>query len=281
MPGERFSIAQVTPYAWEQHHEANRFVERLSDELCARGHRVVVIAPSDSRELVRESRATIKGLAEDPDAVFAGEGCVQVLGVGHSLSLQPPGRGGGASLPVDVSRTIETLLETTPFDFVHVHDPFAPSISSVALRHSWALNVGTFHAASEPALSRQVARRFTRFVLGRLDGRTASYAATRELVGRFFPGEYPVIRPGSDLAGDPTDVIDGPLGDGRPPGHEGAAGDAPAPGYDRWAGDVRTPGYDRRAGDDETQEDDRSPEILLSAEEERAAVRLFLRALRR
>ena len=49
---------QVTPYGWEQHHEVNRFVERLSDELCGRGHRVVVVAPSDNRELIRESRAT-------------------------------------------------------------------------------------------------------------------------------------------------------------------------------------------------------------------------------
>ncbi len=35
VPAERFTIAQVTPYGWEQHHEVNRFVERLSDELCS------------------------------------------------------------------------------------------------------------------------------------------------------------------------------------------------------------------------------------------------------
>ena len=62
---ERFSIAQVTPYGWEQHHEVNRFVERLADELCSRGHRIVVVAPSDNRELIRESRAAIKRCAED------------------------------------------------------------------------------------------------------------------------------------------------------------------------------------------------------------------------
>ena len=27
-----YSIAQVTPWPWEQHHEVNRFVERLSDD---------------------------------------------------------------------------------------------------------------------------------------------------------------------------------------------------------------------------------------------------------
>ena len=54
------------PYPWEQHHEVNRFVERLSDELCRRGHRVVVVAPSDSRELVREGRAKVKALQLGP-----------------------------------------------------------------------------------------------------------------------------------------------------------------------------------------------------------------------
>ena len=101
MADERFSIAQVTPYAWEQHHEVNRFVEHLSDELCARGHRVVVVAPSDSRELIRESRTRIKRLADDPEAVFAdGAGCASVLAVGQSVPARR--RGGSLSLPVDV-----------------------------------------------------------------------------------------------------------------------------------------------------------------------------------
>jgi len=70
VPAERYSFAQVTPYAWEQHHEVNRFVERLSDELCGRGHRVAVVAPSESRELIRESRARIKRIVDDPDAAL-------------------------------------------------------------------------------------------------------------------------------------------------------------------------------------------------------------------
>jgi predicted metal-dependent phosphoesterase TrpH/glycosyltransferase involved in cell wall biosynthesis len=201
VPQERFSIAQVTPYGWEQHHEVNRFVERLSDELCSRGHRIVVVAPSDNRELIRESRATVKRCAEDPDCVFAGEGCAQVLGVGQSLSAR---RAGPLSVPLDVSRTIEDLLDHARFDFVHVHEPFAPSASSVALRHSRALNIGTFHSTTERVLSTQVARKLVELVFGRLDGRTASYDVTKELVARFFPGEYRVIRPGAELAPRPV-----------------------------------------------------------------------------
>ena len=83
------------------------------------------------------------------------------------------------ALPVDVSRTIEDLLTILPLDICHVHEPFAPSTSSAALRHSRALNVGTFHAPTERLLSTQVARKVVQLVLGRLDARTASFDATR------------------------------------------------------------------------------------------------------
>ena len=194
MPRESFSIAQVTPWPWEQHHEVNRFVERLSAELSARGHRVVVVAPSDSRELVREGRAKVAALAGNPDAIFDEPGSTSVLAVGQSLPFR---RGGSVSLPLDVSRTLEDLLDRAELDFVHVHEPFAPSASSAALRHSHALNVGTFHATTERFVSTQVARRMVELLFGRLDGRSAAFAATRDLVARYFPGTYRVIRPGA------------------------------------------------------------------------------------
>ena len=65
----------------------NRYVERLSDELCRRGHRVLVVAPSDSREAIRESRALVKDCASDPDSIWPDEGCAQVLAVGQSLPV--------------------------------------------------------------------------------------------------------------------------------------------------------------------------------------------------
>ncbi|MGH2803566.1 MAG: glycosyltransferase family 4 protein, partial [Thermoleophilaceae bacterium] len=229
MAAERYSIAQVTPWPWEQHHEVNRFVERLSDELCQRGHRVVVVAPSDSRELVREGRAAVRRLRSDPEAVFAEPGCASLVAVGQSLPFR---RGGSVSLPLDVSRTLEDLLDRTELDFVHVHEPFAPSAASAALRHSRALNVGTFHSITERFVSTQVGRRVVELLFGRLDGRTASFAATRDMIERYFPGDYRVIRPGADLLHRP----------------DGGAG---------------------------------PPEIVFSAEEERGALRLFLRALRR
>ena len=49
MASERLTIAQVTPSAWEADDEVNEVVRRLSAELAARGHRVLVLAPTESR----------------------------------------------------------------------------------------------------------------------------------------------------------------------------------------------------------------------------------------
>ncbi|PZS13964.1 MAG: histidinol-phosphatase, partial [Solirubrobacterales bacterium] len=83
---------------------------------------------------------------------------------------------------------------------MHVHEPFAPSASSVALRHSQALSVGGFHAPTERIVSTQLARPLSRRLFERCDARTASYQATRELMARYFPGEYEVILPGAEAA---------------------------------------------------------------------------------
>ena len=204
---ERFSIAQVTPHAWEDEHEVNAFVGELAAELAERGHRVLVLAPSRSRELVRESRRLIRSAREAPESLFDPDGGVRVLGVGELLPLQR--RGGAPSPPADVARTIEEVLTLAPLDFVHVHEPFAPSASSVALRHSRALNVGSFHAPTERVLSTQVARRFVELFFGRLDARTASFGATKELMERIFPAHYRLLRPGA--AAVEREPHDGPI----------------------------------------------------------------------
>jgi glycosyltransferase involved in cell wall biosynthesis len=230
---ERLAIAQVTPFAWETPHEVNRAVARCAEELARRGHRVVVIAPSTSNALVRESRRAIHAARERPETLLepADGRTYRVLGVGEVLPFAPARRR-TASLPIDVARTIEQALAVAPLDVVHVHEPFAPSAASAALRHSRALNVGTFHAPTERVLSTQVARRVVELFLGRLDTRIASYAATRDLLQRWFPGDCRVILPGAD---------------------------APA----------------------EAAASNGSVKLVLVADEDRAAVRTFVRALRR
>ncbi|HEY5045606.1 MAG TPA: PHP domain-containing protein [Solirubrobacteraceae bacterium] len=216
---ERFSIAHVTPYPWEaRENEVNAYVERVTRELSARGHRVLILAPSRSQERVRASRKALRagrlstgrggggaggaGHGEN-ESLLEGTngGTPRVIAVGEVLDLQstarqtrtPPTRRRAPALPIDVARTIEELLSTVPLDFVHVHEPFAPSTANAALRHSRSLNVGSFHAPTERLLSTLVARRFVETFFGRLDARTASLPATAELMARHFPGEYRLL----------------------------------------------------------------------------------------
>ena len=92
---------------------------------------------------------------------------------------------------------VKKLLAATPFDIVHVHEPFAPSVSSAALRHSYSLNVATFHAPQERVLSTQVARPLVEIFFGRIDARTVTSAKTAELLQRYFPGSYQLVEPGA------------------------------------------------------------------------------------
>jgi glycosyltransferase involved in cell wall biosynthesis len=222
----------VTPFAWETPTDVGHNVRRVSEELARRGHRVLVITPSGSPQLVRASRRALRG---DPSAMLErADGEPLVLGVGEVLPFSPARRR-AASLPVDVARTIEEALQSLSLDVVHVHEPFAPSASSVALRNSRGLNVATFHEPTERTVSTQLGRPLSQLLFSRLDARIATYRATRELLQRYFPAEYRLIGPAAD-----------PI---RLPAESPSAGDRPL-------------------------------ELVMIAEEERAALRLFLRALR-
>jgi predicted metal-dependent phosphoesterase TrpH len=93
---------------------------------------------------------------------------------------------------------VKRLLASTPFDIVHVHEPFAPSVSSAALRHSYSLNVATFHAPQERVLSTQVARPLVEVFFGRIDARTVSSAETASLLEGYFPASYELVEPAGE-----------------------------------------------------------------------------------
>jgi predicted metal-dependent phosphoesterase TrpH/glycosyltransferase involved in cell wall biosynthesis len=237
VPEQRLAIAQVSPFAWETKTEIGEYVRLLSHELHRRGHRVLIIAPSNSSELVHESRKLLRSGQANAEALLArADAEPLVLGVGEVLPFSPTRRR-TASLPVDVARTIEEALTTLPLDLVHVHEPFAPSASSAALRNARALSVATFHNPTERLLSTQFGRQLSQLLFSRLDARIASYEATRILMDRYFPADYQVVLPAAEALRLPS----------GPAGPEG------------W---------------------DHPPNFVFPAEEERAALRTFLRALR-
>src|SRR4051794_14088695 len=195
---EPLAVAHVSPYAWEDPHGVNRHVDAVTEALAARGHRVLVIAPSHDTGLVKRSRRAIRAAETDGEELLPPPGERRILGVGEVLARNTRGR--SASLPLDVSRTIESALTAVPLDVVHVHEPWAPSASGAALRHSRALNVGTFHDPTQRHVQTQVARRVVELLFGRLDARVASFAATADLLQRHFPGPVQTVLPAADRA---------------------------------------------------------------------------------
>src|SRR5205807_148337 len=148
------SYLMKSPQNQRPDHQLGAHVRGLTAELSRRGHRVLVLAPSRSQELVRSSRRALRAARVGGSLLEGSDGGTpRVLAVGEVLDVPPSTRRRPSALPIDVARTVEEVLTTVELDFVHVHEPFAPSTSSAALRHSRALNVGSFHAQSERLLS--------------------------------------------------------------------------------------------------------------------------------
>jgi glycosyltransferase involved in cell wall biosynthesis len=189
------AIAHVTPFPWEDGHEVNLHIARVADELASRGHAVLIVAPSRATGRVRDGRRAIRS------GITPQEGAVEVVAVGEALGLttSPPTPRSRATLPIDVSRSVQQLFTETALDICHVHEPWAPSVASVALRHSRTLNVGTFHAPAERLVATQVARKLVELVFGRLDARLVSFEVTRDLLQRAFPADYEIVGPGADV----------------------------------------------------------------------------------
>ncbi|HEX6153837.1 MAG TPA: PHP domain-containing protein [Solirubrobacterales bacterium] len=99
-------------------------------------------------------------------------------------------RRGHEVLRISTGDPVKRMLKSRSPDIVHVHDPFAPSAPSAGLRHSFSLNVATFHAPQERVLSTQVARPLVEVFFGRIDARTVTRPETAELLERFFPASY-------------------------------------------------------------------------------------------
>lgn len=207
--GSSLSIVQFTPFPWSDRGGINEYTRRVSEELARRGHSVLIAAPSGGRGGITETKAALAELADDPEALFAPGEEPRVLSMGGGVKIPRAGKS-QAPVSVDMGNRVEALLGTGRFDIVHVHDPFVPGFSSTGLRHSFSLNVGTFHETHERPFATQFARPLLEIFFGRLDARTTSSKTSAKLLNRYFPGSYELTHPGIDPV-PPAQPEDGPL----------------------------------------------------------------------
>ena len=172
-------IALVSPYDLSVVGGVNSHIAPLAAHFRERGHDVRIVGPASGEPVMGDANVVVIGR---PVPVPASGSVVRI-------ALSPR-----------LSRPVKELLDREQFDVVHVHEPLMPFLPITFLRHSDAVNVGTFHAAKDGgnrlyAYSKRLLRRWFR----RLDGKIAVSPAAERLVGRYFPGYYNIIPNGIEL----------------------------------------------------------------------------------
>jgi len=164
-------------------HDTNEHVAGVADALRARGHAVVVLAPSSrSTELLAGRRALQTG---ELDGVVA---------ISRAVPVSPRAAVG---LPVGVRANVATALRRGDFDVVHGFDPALPGLSYVALLEARTTTAATFVDAERLGFPPRRNQRDR--LLARIDQLLATSDDVAERAAARFPGAYAVVPAGVDL----------------------------------------------------------------------------------
>ncbi len=171
-------IALVSPYDYAYPGGVQEHIRHLDRQLRAMGHEVWILAPSSGDSDVLEANV------------------IKVSG----MVVPVPFSGSIARIMVSprAYRRVKAILNAYCFDIIHIHEPMMPILPLAVLRHSKAVNVGTFHAYRESHPGYEYGKRLLEPFFNRLDGKIAVSPAARDLVAHYFPGEYVIIPNGID-----------------------------------------------------------------------------------
>ena len=189
-------IALVTPYDYPYPGGVTEHISSLDRIFRQWGHEVWVLAAS----------------SRDEDELDD-----NVLKVSGVVPLPSSGSVARISLSPRVYRRVKGILRDLAVDIVHLHEPMMPVLPLIVLRHSRAVNVGTFHAFRENSNpGYEYGKHLLQPFFDRLAAKVAVSEAARDAVARYFPGDYAVIPNGVDYerfaAVDPLPFCN----DGRP-----------------------------------------------------------------
>jgi predicted metal-dependent phosphoesterase TrpH len=177
-------ICLVTPHAWSVPHDTNEHVAGVADALRARGHAVVVLAPSSrSADLLAGRRALQSGTLDG------------VVAVSRAVPVSPRSAVG---TPIGVRASVATALRRGDFDLVHGFDPGVPGLSYVALLEAETSTVATF---VDPERLGFPPRRTQRDrLLARIDCLIATDDDVAARAAERFAGSYTVVPAGVDVS---------------------------------------------------------------------------------
>ncbi|AJC69662.1 glycosyltransferase family 4 protein [Trueperella pyogenes] len=172
-------------YSWDVHGGVQYHIRDLAKELIARGHDVSVIAPAENT----------------PPEDF-------VCPVGAAVPVRYNGSVARLSFGPRVNREVRRWLKEGEFDVLHVHEPFTPSVSMLALMSAECPVVSTFHTAMDHSRMLTLAAPFIVPILDKIQARIAVSAEARRTAVQHLGGDAWVIPNGvfvRDLQIDASD----------------------------------------------------------------------------
>ncbi|QHO90974.1 alpha-(1-2)-phosphatidylinositol mannosyltransferase [Actinomyces sp. 432] len=171
-------IGIVCPYSLDAHGGVQVHVMDLAQELMRRGHEVQVLAPA-SQDL------------ELPEWVTS---------AGDSIAIPYNGSVARLNFGAAVARRAHRWLSAGDFDLLHIHEPITPSVGMLALQASSGPVVGTFHAAMDRSLARELLSPVAVPLMEKLAARIAVSEEARRTLIQYHGGDAVVIPNGVDVA---------------------------------------------------------------------------------
>ncbi len=168
-------IAFVSPYDHAFHGGVTDHINKLAGQFKNWGHTVRVIAPCSAPQKITDEDFIPMGR---PVPVPSGG---SIARISFSIWLRP---------------RIKELLRKENFDVIHLHEPFAGSLTANVLSlaaSSNSVKIGTFHSYRGTRLYRVGAKRLAMPYFRKLQGRIAVSRPAHQFISRHFPGQYEII----------------------------------------------------------------------------------------
>ncbi len=156
-------VGLVCPYAWDVPGGVQQHIGDLAEALLGMGHEVSVLAPVGGADGVRTPGYLVPAGRPVP---------VPYNGSVARLSFGPR-----------TAARVRRWISEGDFDVLHIHEPFAPSVSLLACWAAEGPLVATFHTSNPRSRAMAVSSAALRSAMEKINGRIAvSEAARRTLV---------------------------------------------------------------------------------------------------
>lgn len=179
MKPNRFKICMVSDTYFPYIGGIPEHIFYLSQTLRKKGHTVKVLTAQFSSKIV-------KSLPYLPDEEF-------VHRIGNGLLIRANKSFARLTIGWRLSDKIEKFFEREKFDIIHIHGSLAPTLPILAIRHSSAVNIITFHASHPRDKNYLFFRPLLLPYIRKLHGRIAVSEAARKSNMYYFPGDCRII----------------------------------------------------------------------------------------